>query len=458
MKKWLVVLTIVSIFMGSQKVVKAVAVTGACEWCGATCQRTTVGQMCMDVAPPTGKICVEENGACVALSTIALPTVPEEKAVGGEAYLYLKSVNTVDVATQNYDLVDLGMEANTTVGGVDIWLTFDPEIWQLMKVETLSGANDKFSFTNGGTHIDNKKGTVDILLLGNNMGVSQAEINTTFKQSLLRLSFKSIKAGTQSLNFVCQNGSSADTNIFDKNVNDIVDCDKNISLGGRRVILPVVTVVPELTPVVTASPSITPGVFYATSSVILKADDFVIKANGKEFRPKGKVVSVHSDPPEFGENQKTTLELIWDDGGVEMRTFLYFSYVKSTNVWTLDETRTYDGKTPGDWLFYYSNTPISMNMFQQPYKKTLDLTSNNGLGRLTIKNMELSLNFVTSSGCVNSNGDTNGDGIVDLVDFGIWKAEYLATVKAVQSKADFNCDGKVDLVDFGIWKSEYLKN
>ena len=120
MKKWLVVLTIVSIFMGSQKVVKAVAVTGACQWCGATCQRTTVGQRCMDVAPPTGKICVEENGACVALSTIALPTVPEEKAVGGEAYLYLKSVNTVDVATQNYDLVDLGMEANTTVGGVDM--------------------------------------------------------------------------------------------------------------------------------------------------------------------------------------------------------------------------------------------------------------------------------------------------------------------------------------------------
>nr|MBP6989640.1 hypothetical protein [Candidatus Shapirobacteria bacterium] len=86
MKKWLVVLTIVSIFMGSQKVVKAVAVTGACEWCGATCQRTTIGQMCMDVTPPTGKICIEENGACVIKSTIALPTLPEEKAVDGEAF------------------------------------------------------------------------------------------------------------------------------------------------------------------------------------------------------------------------------------------------------------------------------------------------------------------------------------------------------------------------------------
>lgn len=460
MKKWLVVLTIVSIFMGSQKVVKAVAVTGACEWCGATCQRTTVGQMCMDVAPPTGKICVEENGVCVALSTIALPTVPEEKAVGGEAYLSVWPVNSVDESGLGYDRVDLVMHSNTMVQGADIWLSYDPEIWQLMKVEPLSQDGDKFvySFNKDMVKIDNKKGIVSVQLNGTLLStLSQAQVSTTYKQSLLRFSFKPIKSGTHLIDIICQNGVNTDTNIFDKNVNDIINCTKNIPLS-KQVILPVVTVVPELTPVVTASPSVTPGVFYATNSVILKADDFVIKANGKEFRPKGKVVSVHSDPPEFGENQKTTLELIWDDGGVEMRTFLYFSYVKSTNVWTLDETRTYNGKTPGDWLFYYSNTPISMNMFQQPYKKTLDLTSNNGLGRLTIKNMELSLNFVLSNGCVNNNGDANGDEKADLVDFGIWKAEYLATIKTVQSKADFNCDGKVDLVDFGIWKSEYLKN
>lgn len=457
MKKSLIVLLVLGFFISWQKEAGAVAVTGTCGWCGATCERMTMGQACLDVLPPAGKTCLEEGGVCVVKDEVKVsPTMA--RTASGEAFLYLKSVNTVDETTQNYDLVDLGMEANTTVGGVDIWLTFNPEIWQLMKVETLSGTNDKFSFTNGGTRIDNKKGTVDIALLGRGMGVSLAEINTTFKQSLLRLSFKPLKAGTQSLNFVCQNGSSADTNIFDKNVNDIVNCSKNVSLGGRRVILPVGTVVPELTPATTVAPTMGSGIFYATSSVILKADDFVIKANGKEFRPKGQVVSVHSDPPEIGENQRTTLELMWNDSGVEMRTYLYFSYVKSTNIWTLDETRTYNGKIPGDWLFYHSRTPISMNMHQQPYKNTLELKSDDGLGRITIKNMELSLNFVLSNGCVTSKGDANGDGKVDLVDFGIWKVNYLVSIKPVESKADFNCDSRVDLVDFGIWKKAYLKN
>lgn len=50
-------------------------------------------------------------------------------------------------------------------------------------------------------------------------------------------------------------------------------------------------------------------------------------------------------------------------------------------------------------------------------------------------------------------GDANRDGKVDLVDFSIWKSEYLGGMKI---KCDFNKDGSVNLVDFGIWKKEYL--
>jgi hypothetical protein len=53
-------------------------------------------------------------------------------------------------------------------------------------------------------------------------------------------------------------------------------------------------------------------------------------------------------------------------------------------------------------------------------------------------------------------GDANKDGKVDLVDFTIWKKEYLLDGKP--GMADFNKDGKVDLVDFTIWKSSYLVN
>lgn len=51
-------------------------------------------------------------------------------------------------------------------------------------------------------------------------------------------------------------------------------------------------------------------------------------------------------------------------------------------------------------------------------------------------------------------GDANGDGKTDLVDFTIWKKEYLARLIA---RADFNKDGKVDLVDFTVWKNNYLR-
>ena len=55
--------------------------------------------------------------------------------------------------------------------------------------------------------------------------------------------------------------------------------------------------------------------------------------------------------------------------------------------------------------------------------------------------------------CGLKQGDANRDGAVNLVDFGIWKTEYLSGIK---NKADFNKDGSVNLVDFGIWKGEYL--
>jgi len=50
-------------------------------------------------------------------------------------------------------------------------------------------------------------------------------------------------------------------------------------------------------------------------------------------------------------------------------------------------------------------------------------------------------------------GDASGDRIVDLIDFGIWRREYLS---GVGIKSDFSGDGKVSLIDFGIWRKGYL--
>jgi len=50
-------------------------------------------------------------------------------------------------------------------------------------------------------------------------------------------------------------------------------------------------------------------------------------------------------------------------------------------------------------------------------------------------------------------GNANCDDKVDLLDFGMWKQDYVA---GTNDLADFNCDGIVDLMDFGIWKASYI--
>ena len=49
------------------------------------------------------------------------------------------------------------------------------------------------------------------------------------------------------------------------------------------------------------------------------------------------------------------------------------------------------------------------------------------------------------------NGDANGDGFVDEVDYSIWKTYYNQTVTGGVIKGDFNLNGKVDGVDYLIW-------
>jgi hypothetical protein len=67
---------------------------------------------------------------------------------------------------------------------------------------------------------------------------------------------------------------------------------------------------------------------------------------------------------------------------------------------------------------------------------------------------EFEINNLSMNGIRVSPADSNGDGTINLLDFGIWKTEYLTNTV---SKADFNNDVKVNLLDFCIWKSAYLQ-
>lgn len=55
--------------------------------------------------------------------------------------------------------------------------------------------------------------------------------------------------------------------------------------------------------------------------------------------------------------------------------------------------------------------------------------------------------------CDNSQGDANCDGVITLLDFAVFRQEYVSDVQSL--RADFNKDGKVDLIDFVIFKLGY---
>jgi hypothetical protein len=65
----------------------------------------------------------------------------------------------------------------------------------------------------------------------------------------------------------------------------------------------------------------------------------------------------------------------------------------------------------------------------------------------------------TPTGSARLLGDANQDGKVDLVDFAIWKRDYIQFANTEPEggmAGDFDKSGKTDLVDFGIWKKAYV--
>jgi hypothetical protein len=52
-------------------------------------------------------------------------------------------------------------------------------------------------------------------------------------------------------------------------------------------------------------------------------------------------------------------------------------------------------------------------------------------------------------------GDANGDGKVDGIDYVIWLNYYGTSTTGGPSKGDFNTDGKVDGIDYSIWLNKY---
>lgn len=143
---------------------------------------------------------------------------------------------------------------------------------------------------------------------------------------------------------------------------------------------------------VAGPPGTAVAVHFATPQVRFDAASLLIDADGQRFTSAASTVNVHSDPGT--RNEYTTLELTWTERSIEMRLYMYFA--SDGHDWWATELRTYNGSSPGDWIFYthtYFRTPLG-----HAFVGDVDLTPTQGRGHLHISNLRLQP-FLPPSAC-----------------------------------------------------------
>ena len=127
----------------------------------------------------------------------------------------------------------------------------------------------------------------------------------------------------------------------------------------------------------------------------LEADDFWLEAGGESYFDNTADLTIHSDP---GWATYTTLEATWHEKGREMKVFMYFQ--ADENSWWVSEIRTYNGETPGDWIYYtgpFFQTPLNQSFVREEVDLVAD-DSNPIAGELHFRNLRLTVNFTQQTG------------------------------------------------------------
>jgi hypothetical protein len=120
-----------------------------------------------------------------------------------------------------------------------------------------------------------------------------------------------------------------------------------------------------------------PAINWHTPTVSLQADQVQVVAGAQTFAPPADAtkIDVHSDPGNPPPSGYTTLELTWEQHGVEMRINLYFT--SFAHRWWANEIRIYNGKAAGaDWITFdgrWFDSPLG-----QPYTGDLHLAKDGG--------------------------------------------------------------------------------
>jgi hypothetical protein len=200
-------------------------------------------------------------------------------------------------------------------------------------------------------------------------------------------------------------------------------------------------------PSTTAPTPTAPAINWNTSTVSLQADQVGIVAAGQDFAPPTSAhqIDVHSDPGDLPPAGYTTLELTWEQHGVEMRINIYFE--SDAHRWWANEIRIYNGKATGaDWVTFdgrWFDAPLG-----QPYTGDLHLAKDGAsldIGGLLLKA------FVEPSACQQHQTPDALQALYPTIEMGLPPSGYGAAVRLF----DGSCTPITDLSGVAIaWTAE----
>lgn len=161
-------------------------------------------------------------GKRIALLVIAMG-LAASKAVVAAPHLTL-SPAAGNYNTGNQFSVTVGVDSGTEKSAaVDAWVTFDSS--KLEVVSVVKAGNPAFPFALG-QNIHNSEGKFDISCTSTDMSTYEA---TAIAGDLAVVTFKAKAEGVAAVSFSCSSGSSIDTNIFNTQAVDVIDCSSNQS-------------------------------------------------------------------------------------------------------------------------------------------------------------------------------------------------------------------------------------
>lgn len=160
-----------------------------------------------------------------SLMLLLLMGVTQAKAVMAGPHLTLSPASG-NMSVGETIIVIVGVDSGTeTSAAVDVFGTFDSTKFDMVSMQKVPDLEAAFPFVTE-PHYTNTTGKFDFACSPSNMNNFT---DSVIKGKLVQMVLKAKAAGVATINFTCQPGSEADSNIFKTSGSDVIDCASNQS-------------------------------------------------------------------------------------------------------------------------------------------------------------------------------------------------------------------------------------